>query len=188
MTFVDYYCDMWILFMMKLTKVNVSYDSVRMMCHKLVDEMTLYWIPDVILCIDRGGIVPSKYIRSEIATKHDLQIPIQHIRMWQYDESGGKLDGQEPINMNQLHKASLYVKNKCKQSILIVDDILDTGATVHRLLQHVENNMMTNELDIRVATVWRRTVQKYKFTNKIYWAETVKPGLWLIPEWELRRK
>ncbi len=174
---------------MKLTKVNVSYDSICKMCHRLVDEMTLYWIPDVILCIDRGGIIPSEYIRSKIAIKHDLQIPLKHIRMWQYTEGGEKLAKQVHLDPDQFSNASLYIKNEYKKNILIIDDVLDTGVTVHRLLKYMKNDVICGEeFDVRVATVWRRTVQKYKFTNKIYWAETVKPGVWVVPEWELKRK
>jgi len=95
-------------------KLLLSWEDVEHQCQTIVQQMQIdRWIPDLIIGIDRGGLVASSMI------SHYLKVPHQSVKV-SLRENGG--EGTQSL---------LWAPEDVIEGsrILIVDDINDTGAT-----------------------------------------------------------
>jgi len=121
--------------------------------------------PDVIVGIARGGWIPAR-ILSDVLYMDTLQ----NIRIEYYTDVGAK--GKEP-KITQPLTGSMKGK-----TVLIVDEVADTGDTLHHAIEHVKN--------LGVEEV-RSAVLHYKPTSIVvpdfYMVETRS---WTVYPWEHR--
>ncbi|MFW9792877.1 MAG: phosphoribosyltransferase [Candidatus Thorarchaeota archaeon] len=121
--------------------------------------------PDVIVGIARGGWIPAR-ILSDVLYMETLQ----NIRIEYYTDVGAK--GKEP-KITQPLTGSMKGK-----SVLLIDEVADTGDTLHHALEHIKSLGVT---EVRSA------VLHYKPTSTIipdyYMVETTS---WTVYPWENR--
>lgn len=121
--------------------------------------------PDVIVGIARGGWIPAR-ILSDVLYMDTLQ----NIRIEYYTDVGAK--GKEP-KITQPLTGSMKGK-----TVLLVDEVADTGDTLHHAIEHVKN--------LGVDEV-RSAVLHYKPTSIVvpdfYMVETTS---WTVYPWEHR--
>ena len=120
------------------------------------------WMPEIILSVNRGGCVPGIYLSHEINIPHKV-IDVQ-LR-----------DSKNKPNLDILK----YSTNKY-DSILIIDDINDTGATFDLIHQNIK---ATNK-DIRYAVLIDNTSSNFKTQFKGTIIDKSKNPIWIVFPWE----
>ena len=119
------------------------------------------WMPDVIMGVNRGGVIPGVYLSHRINKKH---VPID-VRL---------RDNIDSPNMDSLYKAI-----DKGEKILVIDDINDTGAT----FEHIRFNCAHNT-NVRYAAVINN--KPSPFTVDYYGYEIDKniEDWWVVFPWE----
>ena len=120
------------------------------------------WMPEIILSVNRGGCVPGIYLSHEINIPHKV-IDVQ-LR-----------DSKNKPNLDILE----YSTNKYN-SILIIDDINDTGAT----FDLIHKNIKATNKDIRYAVLIDNTSSNFKTQFKGEVIDKSKNPIWIVFPWE----
>jgi len=120
------------------------------------------WMPEIILSVNRGGCVPGIYLSHEINIPHKV-IDVQ-LR-----------DSKNKPNLDILE----YSTNKYN-SILIIDDINDTGAT----FDLIHKNIKATNKDIRYAVLVDNTSSNFKTQYKGTIIDKSKNPIWIVFPWE----
>tara|TARA_B100001175_G_C19087544_1_gene438890 strand:+ start:8 stop:451 length:444 start_codon:yes stop_codon:yes gene_type:complete len=120
------------------------------------------WMPEIILSVNRGGCVPGIYLSHEINIPHKV-IDVQ-LR-----------DSKNKPNLDILE----YSTNKY-DSILIIDDINDTGAT----FDLIHKNIKATNKDIRYAVLIDNTSSNFKTQYKGTIIDKSKNPIWIVFPWE----
>ncbi len=138
------------------------YNLTLQISEKIVDSG---FRPDVIVGIARGGWIPAR-ILSDVLYMETLQ----NIRIEYYTDVGAK--GKEP-KITQPLTGSMEGK-----TVLIVDEVADTGDTLHHAIEHVKN---LGVKEVRTAAL------HYKPSSIVvpdyYMVETTS---WTVYPWENR--
>jgi len=120
------------------------------------------WMPEIILSVNRGGCIPGVYLSHEINIPHKV-IDVQ-LR-----------DSKNKPNLDILD----YSINKY-DSILIIDDINDTGAT----FDLIHKNIKATNKDIRYAVLVDNTSSNFKTQFKGTIIDKSKNPIWIVFPWE----
>jgi len=119
------------------------------------------WMPDVIMGVNRGGVIPGVYLSHRIGKRH---IPVD-VRL---------RDHADKTDLNALYRA--IDKN---EKILIIDDINDTGAT----FEYIRHNCVNNS-NVRYAAVINNKPSPFQVD---YWGYEIDKSLnpqWVVFPWE----
>jgi|TARA_B110000196_G_C20888763_1_gene540264 hypoxanthine phosphoribosyltransferase len=120
------------------------------------------WVPEIILSINRGGCVPGVYLSHAIKVSHKvLDVQLR--------------DSDNKPNLEVLeHSINKY------SSILIIDDINDTGATFNFITKNIGNK----KSKLRFAALVENTSSNFtsEFKGKII--DKSKTPSWIIFPWE----
>ncbi len=154
----------------KVNKKFVSWKDIENMCLSIVNTIRTYKTKyDCILCVGRGGMIPSRIISEYLDIRN---IYIYNVRSYTDIDQRGKIIS-EPFDFNVL-------ENK---NVLIVDDVCTTGSTFNFISDSISNN---------VDNVFFTTVSLYENSNEllidgkpnIYAAiyDSVKD--WIVFPWE----
>ena len=125
---------------------------------KLVHDM---FIPDIILGVNRGGLIPGVYLSHRLNRPHE----VLDVRL---------RDHTAESNFDNLHRAVTLGKK-----ILIMDDINDTGAT----FQHIADNCIYDSR-IRYAAVINNRPSPFEVN---YWGYEIDKSVndqWVVFTWE----
>lgn len=125
------------------------------------------YVPDVILGLLRGGVVPSRIFLDLYHTFLDFC----YIDVKLYDGIGTTIG--EP-------KIRSFVGDIKDKKILIVDDIWDSGKTMKAVLEHLKG------YNITTATLyWKSRPDDFSIPQgPDYFSKMVKEGEWLVFPWE----
>lgn len=129
------------------------------------------YIPDIIMPIARGGLVPAG-----ILSQYYPDAKFYLIQTKSYKD----VDKQEESVRIYIPK-SISKDIEKNQKILIVDDIYDTGKT----LEEVKNVLMEKGIKNNVATC-TLFLREESEGSPDFFAETIKQGVWLNFPWELK--
>jgi hypoxanthine phosphoribosyltransferase len=128
----------------------VSYDEY----HNLIEKLAIKihqseWEFDTILCLARGGMRPGD-ILSRIFDK-----PLAIMSTSSYRAEAGTVQGQLDI--------AHYIttpKGRIAGRVLLVDDLADTGHTLHAVIDQIRTNY-TPITDMRSAVLWTKGVSTF---------------------------
>lgn len=143
---------------------NASWAEVDNHIKEIVDRLRTKKI-SVIIGIGRGGLIPA------VCMSHQLGIPMFPI-MWQ------TRDGDYKTNLNTLVEA---LENG--DSILVVDDISDTGATLSRvvgMLYSISANLK-KKINIETAAIYQKPESLFYVHN---YGELVNKDDYINFPWE----
>ena len=149
-------------------KDYLSSQRARIMCTTLFNKINdAHFKPEAILAIVRGGVIPAGYLAGEgfLNNKNLFFISIES-----YDKTK-----QSEIKLRNFHKEDL----KDFKSILIVDDIVDSGKTMEftkGLLADIKDTV------IKTAALYYKP-STATFKPDFYAAETSD---WIVFPWETR--
>ncbi len=123
------------------------------------------FVPDVIIGIARGGWIPARILSDVLYAS-----ALQNIRIEYYTDVGAR--GKEPQITQPL------TGSMANKKVLLVDEVSDTGDTLHHAIEHVEG--------LGAAAV-RSAVLHYKPTSIVkpdyFMVETTS---WTVYPWEHR--
>lgn len=117
-----------------MKKLVLNNSDIRNLTSKICREIsTSSWTPDIIVGINRGGLIPGVMISHWFDCKHvSLTVSLRdhedcESNLWLAEMAFGyhRTDLQEPADSNPA----------LRKNILIVDDINDTGATFNWIMQ-----------------------------------------------------
>ena len=119
------------------------------------------WMPDVIMGVNRGGVIPGVYLSHRIQRKH---IPVD-VRL------------RDNVDTNNLD--ALYRALDKGEKVLIIDDINDTGAT----FEHIKFNCVSNN-NVRYAAVINNKPSSFQVDYYGYEIDKSVEDRWVVFPWE----
>jgi uncharacterized protein len=128
----------------------VSYDEY----HNLIEKLAIKvfqsgWQFDTILCLARGGMRPGD-ILSRVFNK-----PLAIMSTSSYRADAGKTQGNLDI--------ARYIttpKGEIAGKVLLVDDLSDTGHTLHHVIDLLKNNYQPIT-ELRSAVIWTKAISTF---------------------------
>ncbi len=121
--------------------------------------------PDIIVCIARGGLVPSRILVDLLNSKELEVITIEY-----YIDFGQTK--KEPILKQCLH-TKLHNKK-----VLLIDDVSDSGKTLQLARKHLEEQ---GAKEIKIATIYRKPGTR---TKPDFWEK--ETDRWIVFPWEAK--
>ena len=124
-----------------------------------------HFIPDIIIAITRGGLIPARLLSDLLEVQNISTIGIKS-----YSNIATKMN-QPSINQ----KLKIPISGK---KILLVDDVADSGESLQLAKKYI---LKQNNLELKIATIYK------KYKSKIdpdYYEKTIKN--WIIFPWEIK--
>lgn len=125
------------------------------------------FVPDIIIGVSRGGLVPARIICDFLHQKDIATIKVEH---WGIAETLGKARIKYPL------PEEIDISEK---RILVVDDVADTGETYKVIIDYL-NEMVPAE--IKTAALHYKTGSSF---IPDHWGEKQDSWMWIIYPWAL---
>ncbi len=147
--------------------VQYSWDEVYALCRELAKKIKeSKFKPDVIVAIARGGWIPARILADFLLIKELYSVKAEH---WGIVATvTGKAKITQPLTVDLSGK-----------SVLIVDDVADTGETVEIVAKHVKEK---GAKEVKTAVI------DFKHTSKFvpdYYAREMERWAWIVYPWSL---
>jgi len=115
--------------------------------HRLIERLSLSihesgWRFDSLLCLARGGLRVGDVI-SRI-----FDMPLAILAASSYREAAGRSQGALDIG-----RYITMTQNELSGSLLLVDDLVDSGVTLSRVVAHLKERYRT-VTEVRTAVIW----------------------------------
>ncbi len=123
--------------------------------------------PDLVIGIARGGLVPARIVCDFLLQKDLASMKVEH---WGIASTLGRAKIKYPL------PAEADIRGK---SILIVDDVADTGDTFFAIMDYLKEKKAD---EIRTAVVQYKTSSTF---IPDYWGEKHEEWKWIIYPWAL---
>ncbi|HTD04993.1 phosphoribosyltransferase [Undibacterium sp.] len=121
----------------------VSWDAYHRSIEQLASKVhESGWKFDQVLCLARGGLRPGD-IFSRI-----FDVPLAILSTSSYREESGTVQGQLDIG-----KYISMTKGALEGKVLVVDDLVDSGVTLEKVLHHLRENFPA-VTDVKSAVIW----------------------------------
>ena len=141
--------------------ITMSWDDVEKAVTALATTLEREFVPDMIVGIARGGLIPAVRLSHLLG---DKLLRMIHIKFYK----GADLRRERPELLADVGKLS--------KKVLIVDDVADTGETLEFVLKHVREK---GAKEVKVATVAYKPKSRVKPDYYVF--ETNK---WIVFPWE----
>jgi hypoxanthine phosphoribosyltransferase len=147
--------------------VQYSWQEVYELCRELARKIkNSGFKPDAIVAVARGGWVPARILADFLLIRELYSVKAEH---WGIVATvTGKAKITQPLTVDLTGK-----------SVLVVDDVADTGETVEIVAQHVREK---NAKEVRTAVI------DFKHTSKFvpdYYAREMSEWAWIVYPWSL---
>ena len=148
----------------------VSYDEY----HNLIEKLAIRihqsgWQFDTILCLARGGMRPGD-ILSRIFDK-----PLAIMSTSSYRADAGTVQGKLDIA-----RFITTPKGEIAGRVLLVDDLADSGHTLHAVIDQLRNNYEPIT-ELRSAVIWTKGISNFQAD---YSVETLPTNPWIHQPFE----
>lgn len=150
---------------------NPSYINVHRACQEFKDEIEAldsrpdYHCrsrPDYIVGLSRGGLIPATIL------SHMTDIPLVPVK---YSSKSGNGDNRNHDNV---------LPHIDGATLLIVDDISDSGNTLREVVDHYRYEGHT----VRTAALYYKELANPVFVPDIVWKTIPEDGPWIVFPWE----
>jgi hypothetical protein len=143
----------------------VSWDEVRRMTLALAQRLRVEgFIPDIIVAIGRGGWIPGRLLSDYLGVANLTDVKVEHYR------------GTEKQAVARIRYP--LCADLTGQSVLVVDDVTDTGDSFAVALEHTRNCGEPTEL--RSLVLHHKRVSPYV---PDYFAQEVAEWRWIVYPW-----
>lgn len=122
------------------------------------------WTPDYIVGVKRGGLIPA------IALSHRFNKPLIMMSCQLRDSSDNEV---------RLYEVQELDKNS---NILIVDDICDSGKTLHNIINELR---IQGFKYIKTCALFYNTAQSFRVNYRSVTIDRLKDQRWIIFPWEI---
>jgi len=144
--------------------MNVDYDTVQSACESLSVKIKKKKV-DYIIGIGRGGLIPATILG------YQLNKPIYNLGLSSYD------DKKRTDNINEYQSGIDFTALNRKKTILIVDDLSDSGNSLHYAVEKYSWAVKR----VYTATIFLK--DKSEFKPDFYW-DKVNSDTWIKFPWE----
>ena len=145
--------------------VKLSWENIENYCNKIADSVfKSCLIPDVIISIGRGGMIPSRILSDMLKVN---QVYMYNIRLY----TGVNKRDSVP-------KLEFFSGTVEKKNVLLVDDIMDSGLTIEAVLNDIRSKRIAGA---RVATL---LCKKHNIRRPAFYAAESEENQWIIFPWE----
>jgi len=146
----------------------VSWDKAYRLGRKIARKIRASgFVPDIVIGIARGGLVPARILCDLLNQKDLISIQTEH---WGI----ASLHGTARIKFPLPEQIDISGKK-----ILIVDDVVDTGDSYHVILDHIN---MRSPAEVKTAVLQYKTCSTFV---PDYWGEKHDAWKWIIYPWAL---
>lgn len=150
-----------------MKKRKITSYNMHKLTKKLVNKIIKTHKIDYIVGISRGGLIPARYIAKLLNIRRIYSIGIER---YGEDTCGSDI----PVVYQHLNQK--FDPNK---TILIVDDIIDSGKSMELSVKEVKNsggiNIITCSLHYKLNSQYTPT----------FYGERLKNDTWLVYDWEI---
>lgn len=160
---------------MEPTLTHPSYYDIEKGCAKIAHNYLklkgtpgFNELPGAILALSRGGLIPG------VILSHIFGAPLIPV---QYSSKRGKGDDKN-------HKNDLPILDKDITSILIVDDICDSGYTLKEVATHYTMSNVASHPKLFVNTAVLYYKKSAIYEPDLYWKKIASDSPWIIFPWE----
>lgn len=144
----------------------ISWSKAIALCYKLAEKiLDSGYIPDVIVAVLRGGVVPALIISDYLGIEEFYAIRAKH-----WGIGSRKLD--KPV-ITQIPKD---LKSK---RVLVVDEVVDTGLTLKSIVSTLRSQDI---LDVKTAALHVKSTTQY---IPDYYVEFIKKWKWIFYPWSV---
>lgn len=143
--------------------LHVSWEEYRRLIETLA--FNVYdsgWKFDSLLCLARGGLRPGD-ILSRI-----FDMPLNILSTSSYREAAGTIQGSLDIGKYIASSRPDSLKGR----VLLVDDLVDSGLTLKKVVEHLQNNY-PGVTEVRTAVLWRKAALRLNLTTMSNISETI---------------
>jgi hypoxanthine phosphoribosyltransferase len=174
-----------------MKKIYYTWQDVERQAQEILRQLQRdAWMPDYVVGLTRGGLVPANLISQY------LSIPMECLKVSLRDESG-----QPESNLWMAEDAYGYEVfdpmhgSDSRKKILIVDDINDSGATLNWIKQDWQSSCFPNDQE-RWAQVWGNNVRvavlvdnessksKFPVSYSAVDLNKAEKDVWIVFPWE----
>ena len=156
-------------------KLFYSYNDIHNICVEKATLINKEFVPDVILAIGGGGLIPARILRSKI------DIPIYVVTLSTYDENNN------PINEPRIIQWADFSELKNKR-ILIVDEVDDTRKTLKYLIDKLINEEKLHSENLGIFVLHNKKKDKQITLNNLnisyYISGKIVEDKWIVYPWE----
>lgn len=141
--------------------VSPSYNDIHNACVDIVRDVKRTGKPvELVLGIARGGLMPA------VILSHMLEVPMKSVS---YSSKSGKGD-------NKNHDNVLPTLSDVKGTILVVDDICDSGQTLREIVDHFQ----AQGLSVLTATLFYKVHENQTFIPlDFFWRKILPDAGWI---------
>lgn len=149
-----------------MKKVFYSWDDIEKTMDKIFDQMKeSRWLPEVIISIGEGGLVPARLLADRLKRKAIIDM----ISAKMYTGIGER---------NATPKIGPLARSYTGMNVLLIDDIIDSGLTIDAVIDKLKTQRCRG---IKVATL---DAKEHVKRLPSYWVNTVKKEEWIVYPWE----
>ncbi len=158
-------------------KVNyIDWKEISTIVKNMSDNIKSDYNPEIIISIVRGGMIPS------VIMSHVLNIrKIENIKSIETISDEINAVKQEPMIDEKVDLSEIR-----RKKVLIVDDILGSGATIRKIKEEVKK-WQPKELRTAICVVneenWEKS-NKFSYNDEIEYIGKIVRG-WVIFPWEM---
>ncbi len=147
--------------------VNIEWRDIDRICNDLKYSISIYSkiIPDAIISIGRGGMIPSRILSDLLSIN---EIYLFNIKLYKKGTTNRNIKPTiQPFNHN--------IENK---NILLVDDIMDSGTTIEHVIQELQKKKPKSIKTLTLAC--KDTVNR----KPSFYSFLTKQNEWIVFPWE----
>ena len=175
-----------------MKKVYYTWGDVQGACLDITRQMYRdNFMPDYIVGITRGGLVPAVLISQYTGAKmHTLGVSLRdsdvgpESNLWMASDALGYVDGSMP--------GETRIDPAYRKKILIVDDINDSGATINWIKQDWQSSCLPDHDfwqhvwggNVRFATLTNNLASKEYVHYSVWEVNKMEEDCWLVYPWE----
>ncbi len=152
-------------------KIHLSYNEIQSEVDKIKPLKELGY--DTILCITRGGLIPSGMIAYQLGIKK-----IVNITASSYSDEDNSQSNE--VKIHKLSKTELKILKESNR-VLIVDDIVDTGNTMDAVFAYLFKHIGTEVQTYDTFSI----VTKDKSYNNYYVYDFTDDERWITFPWDV---
>jgi hypothetical protein len=156
---------------MSQERIVIDWNDYLKLLEKMIQKVkTNLPLPDLVVGIIRGGFYPADFL------SRTLRIPWAYLYVQSYDDDivpgevrfGRELSGTRPER---------------SQRILLVDDLVDSGQTLHKTMEWFETHFHGYDLTFQTAVLWKKvssTFQPDLYLEEIPFIEGTTECPWIV--------
>ena len=164
---------------MSVTKVDYTFQQINFLAEEVSRKIKKSDVKfDVIICLGRGAMIPSRLI-SEYTGIHDIEYI--NIKCYNQENKISAIDCER--------KDDDFYSRLDGRNILLVDDVFDSGTTINHILKEIAINVDMTKTKIHSAVLFQNDVKK--LDNLLQRSATYhgtnysSTNQWIVFPWEL---